>query len=179
MCSVSSCVLSLVIWFIFSLICACVERFSIRLAALIVYLSLSGEGVEASLPLIYLSFLLTYPHNEGDNGAIKTLSVSICVCRTSRRRSRLIMMFSGVWRGIRWRWWRLWGAQRRPYSSSRDWMTWTSAGTTWRPNLLIYGQSHTNAHVYVKVTWKSSHESVVRTDGAVFLLSCQIEQLCV
>ncbi len=107
------------------------------------------------LSLIYLSFSLPNPHNEGGNSVIKAVVVSLCVCRTSRRRSRLIMMSSRVWMGIRWRWWRLWGAQRKRFSSNRDWMIWTSAGTTWSPNQLIYGQSHTHtssssAHITFK-----------------------------
>lgn len=150
------------------------------------------RGCGSISSLIYLALPLTNPHNEGDNCAIKAISVSLCVCRTSRRRSRLIMMFSGVWRGIRWRWWRLWGAPRRQYFSSRDWMTWTSAGTTWRPNLPIYGQSHaitssSSGHVNVKVTWKSSHESlvdppvcyVVKLSSCVCVCVCHKHSCCI
>ncbi len=58
-------------------------------------------GNDSCLSLIYLSFPLPYPHNEGGNSVIKAVSVSLYVCRTSRRRSRLIMMSSRVWMGIR------------------------------------------------------------------------------
>ena len=70
----------------------------------------------------------------------------LCICRTSRLKSMPTMTSTRVWMGTSRRWSRLWAARRKQCSSNTDWMTWTNAGATWRPNPPTYGQLKFNTY---------------------------------